>query len=111
MSSTQHGENGVRHQAEGRLTPFPTQRPASVLSPSGELTIFEASAFHGDLVKLLGVEGPRTLDLSGVPRMDAAGIQLVLAARRSGRVTVTGLTPDARRAIASLGCSVETDAP
>lgn len=88
-----------------------TQSPASVLSPSGELTIFEAAAFHGDLVSALAQEGPLTLDLSGVPRMDAAGIQLVLAARRSGRVAVTGLTPDARYAIASLGCSVETDTP
>ena len=84
-----------------------TQNSASVLSPSGELTIFEASAFHGDLVKLLGVEGPRTLDLSGVPRMDAAGIQLVLAARRSGRVTVTRLTPDACRAITMMGCDLD----
>ncbi len=69
-----------------------TQSPASVLSPSGDLTIFEATDFRNSLVTLLSQEGPVTVDLSGVKHMDCSCLQVVLAARRSGRLTVTGLT-------------------
>lgn len=78
--------------------------PPSVLAQSGEVTIFEAAAFRDALVTLLSNEGPVELDLSQVERMDTSGVQLVLAARRSGRLTVTGLTPDVRRAMAMIGC-------
>lgn len=76
----------------------------SMLSPSGELTIFEAAAFKGELVRLLEQPGLVLLDLSGVTRVDTSCVQLILSARQSGRLAVTGITPDVERTMAALGC-------
>jgi anti-anti-sigma regulatory factor len=78
-----------------------------VLLESGEITIFEATAFRDALVTLLTNEGPVTLDLSGVERIDTSGVQILLAAFRIGRLTVTGLRPEVRQSITRVGCSIE----
>lgn len=80
------------------------QSPASVLSPSGELTIFEAMDFRNELVTLLSQEGPVTVDLSNVTRMDCSCLQVMLAARRSGRLVVMGLSEQLREWMARMGC-------
>ena len=62
----------------------------SILSPMGDLTIFEAAQFHADLVALHQQEGPLQLDLTGVNHMDSSCVQLIVAATRSGRLTLHG---------------------
>lgn len=60
----------------------------SILKPIGDLTIFEASQFHEDLQSLHQQEGPLELDLSEIDRMDSSCVQLIVAATRSGRLTI-----------------------
>ena len=64
--------------------------PDSTLKPFGDLTIFEAGQFHEDLSTLQKQEGPLELDLSEVDRMDSSCVQLIVAATRSGRLTLHG---------------------
>ncbi len=85
----------------------PVLGPPQVLALSGDVTIFEVASFLDALVTLVTLRtngDPVELDLSGVERMDTAGIQLVLAACRSGRITVRGMTPCVREAVMRLGC-------
>jgi anti-anti-sigma regulatory factor len=73
------------------------------LAPSGDLTIFEAAEFKESLVKLFANEGLVSLDLSGVARVDTAGIQLILAARKQGRMLVLGIPHDLQDKLVQLG--------
>lgn len=73
------------------------------LAPSGELTIFEVAGFHQELVRPLGAQGSATIDLSRVERLDASALQLLIAAHRSGRVTVTGLRESHQAQLTALG--------
>jgi anti-anti-sigma regulatory factor len=75
-----------------------------VWAETPEVTIFEAADFRDMLVTLLSSGDPVELDLSRVERMDTSGVQLLLAARRSGRLAVTGITPGVREAMVSIGC-------
>lgn len=86
------------------MTTSSIQGAASVLSPSGDLTIFEAMDFRNELVTLLSQEGPITVDLSNVTRMDCSCLQVMLAARRSGRLVVTGATGEFQARVAQVGC-------
>lgn len=73
--------------------------------PSGELTIFEATEFKESLITLLASEGLVCLDLSQVTRVDTAGIQLMWAARRLGRLLVTGISEELQAKLTRLGFS------
>jgi anti-anti-sigma regulatory factor len=73
------------------------------LAPSGDLTVFEAAEFKASLVKLFANEGMVSLDLSGVARVDTAGIQLILAARKQGRMLVMGIPQDLQAKLTQLG--------
>lgn len=73
------------------------------LAPTGDLTIFEAAEFKESLVKLFANDGMVSLDLSGVARADTSAIQLMLAARRQGRMFVTGLSDDLQTKLNQLG--------
>lgn len=73
------------------------------LAPSGDLTVFEAAEFKESLVKLFANEGLVSLDLSGVARVDTAGIQLMLAARKQGRMVVMGISQDLQAKLTQLG--------
>ncbi len=68
-----------------------TRGGSRVLSPKGDLTIFEAAEFREALLVLHEKEGPVELDLSQVQRMDSSGVQLVVVACRGGRVRITGM--------------------
>jgi len=72
--------------------------------PTGDLTIFEAMDFRNELVTLLSQEGPVVVDLSHVKRMECSCLQVMLAARRSGRLAVTGWMEPLRKKMAELGC-------
>jgi anti-anti-sigma regulatory factor len=73
--------------------------------PTGELTIFEAAEFKESLVTLLTSEGLVCLDLSQVSRVDTAAIQLMWAARKLGRLLVTGISDELQSKVTRLGFS------
>jgi len=81
-----------------------TRGGSLVLSPKGDLTIFEAVEFREALLVLHEKEGPVELDLSQVKRMDSSGVQLVVAACRGGWVRITGMTPAIRTKFQTVGC-------
>jgi anti-anti-sigma regulatory factor len=76
----------------------------STYAPTTDLTIFEAVDFRNRLVTLLSQEGPVTVDLSKVHQIDSSCIQILLAARRSGRLTVAGASETFRLKAMQLGC-------
>jgi anti-anti-sigma regulatory factor len=73
--------------------------------PTGELTIFEVAEFKESLVTLLTSEGLVCLDLSQVSRVDTAAIQLMWAARKLGRLLVTGISEELQSKVTRLGFS------
>jgi anti-anti-sigma regulatory factor len=76
-----------------------------VCKPSGELSIFEAAEFKESLIRVLAGEGLVCLDLSQVTRVDTAAIQLMWAARKLGRLLVTGIPQELETKLAQLGFS------
>ena len=77
--------------------------PNAVLKPVGDLTIFEATQFHEDLDLLHKQEGPIELDFSEVDRIDSSCVQLIVAATRSGRLTLKGYSPQLRDRFEQIG--------
>ncbi|MCA9472428.1 MAG: STAS domain-containing protein [Nitrospirales bacterium] len=77
----------------------------AVLQPEGDLTIFEAADFRDALLTLLEHEGPVELDLAGVERVDSSGIQMLVAAARQDRFSVTGMSSAVNEKVASIGCA------
>lgn len=75
----------------------------SILKPLGDLTIFEAAQFHADLLAFHRQEGPLQIDLGEVKGMDSSCVQLMVAATRSGRVTVQGYTSRIRNTFEQIG--------
>jgi anti-anti-sigma regulatory factor len=75
------------------------------LTPTGDLTIFEVEDLKKSLVKLFQNDGLVSLDLAQVGRVDTAAIQLLWAARKEGRMFVTGMSEDLRATLNRLGFS------
>ncbi|GJL57191.1 MAG: hypothetical protein NPIRA03_00480 [Nitrospirales bacterium] len=75
----------------------------AVLRPLGDLTIFEAAQFHADLMSLHQQEGPLRIDLGAVNYMDSSCVQLLVAATRSGRVTLQGYSSRIRDKFEQIG--------
>jgi anti-anti-sigma regulatory factor len=73
--------------------------------PSGDLTIFEAVEFKEALITVFANEGLVCLDLSQVARVDTAAIQLMWAARKLGRLLVTGIPQELQTKLTRLGFS------
>lgn len=71
--------------------------------PSGDLTIFEAAEFKESLITVFQNDGLVCLDLSQVTRVDTAAIQLMWAARKLGRLLVTGIPQDLQAKLVRLG--------
>lgn len=65
---------------------------------NGELTIANAAAIKTELLQAISADGPFELDTTGVGEVDAAGLQLLLAAVRSAasRGTAIVFPPQAR---------------
>jgi anti-anti-sigma regulatory factor len=78
---------------------------SKLCKPSGELTIFEAAEFKESLLSVLANDGLVCLDLSQVARVDTAAIQLMWAARKLGRLLVTGIPPELQAKVILLGFS------
>lgn len=75
----------------------------AMLTPTGDLTIFEAEPFHAQLVALQGQEGPLELNLEGVEHIDSSCVQLIVAATRSGRLKVSGISNKVRERFEKIG--------
>ena len=75
------------------------------MAPAGDLTIFEAAEFKGGLLKLFENEGLVSIDLGSVTRVDTAVIQLLWAARKRGRMFVSGISQDLQTKLTELGFS------
>ncbi|TKB92007.1 MAG: STAS domain-containing protein [Nitrospira sp.] len=73
--------------------------------PSGDLTIFEAAEFKEALMAVLSNDGLVCLDLSQVGRVDTASMQLLWAARKLGRLLVTGISDELQTKLNRLGFS------
>ena len=73
--------------------------------PSGELTIFEAAEFKESLLALVANDGLVCMDLSQVTRVDTSAIQLMWAARKLGRLLVTGIPQELQTKLTQLGFS------
>ena len=73
--------------------------------PSGDLTIFEAAEFKEALITELANDGLVCLDLSQVGRVDTASMQLLWAARKLGRLLVTGISDELQTKLNRLGFS------
>jgi len=72
-------------------------------APSGDLTVFEAATLKDSLTKLFANDGLVCMDLSQVKRVDTAAIQLMWAARKSGRLLVTGIPNELEQKLTQLG--------
>jgi anti-anti-sigma regulatory factor len=73
--------------------------------PSGDLTIFEAAEFKEALITVLANDGLVCLDLTQVGRVDTASMQLLWAARKLGRLLVTGISDELQTKLNRLGFS------
>jgi anti-anti-sigma regulatory factor len=73
--------------------------------PEGELTIFEAASFKESLTQLIANDGLVCMDLKKVTRVDTAAIQLMWAARKLGRILVTGIPQELETKLTQLGFS------
>jgi len=78
---------------------------SKLCKPSGDLTIFEAAEFKESLLAVLANDGLVCLDLSQVTRVDTAAIQLMWAARKLGRLLVTGIPQELQTKLTRLGFS------
>ncbi|MCP9456421.1 MAG: STAS domain-containing protein [Nitrospira sp.] len=78
---------------------------ARLLVPTGDLTIFEVEEFKTSLLKLFQNEGLVSLDLSQVRRVDTAAVQLLWAAKKEGRMFVTGISETLKATFNQLGFS------
>jgi anti-sigma B factor antagonist len=54
----------------------------SLLSISGDMTIYTAAALKEELMTHIAQPGEREIDLSEVSEMDSAGLQLLILAKR-----------------------------
>lgn len=64
-----------------------------LISPSSDLTIFEVTEFMQTLHAALAVNPSVKLDLTHAGKIDASGLQVIMAAHRSGKLTLHGLSP------------------
>lgn len=81
------------------------QTDSRLCKPSGDITIFEAAEFKESLLAVFANDGLVCLDLSQVTRVDTSAIQLMWAARKLGRLLVTGIPQELQAKLTQLGFS------
>jgi anti-anti-sigma factor len=84
----------------------PVPGGGALLRLSGELTIYDAAALKTALLALPAAEGDWSLDLAGVTDVDSAGIQLLLALRRTLAARGAALRVSARSAAMNAALSL-----
>ena len=70
---------------------------------TGELTIAVAAEVKAKVATWLSGNRVITLDLSSVSRVDCAGLQVIIAAARTGRVTLRSISSAVHRAMEIVG--------
>lgn len=76
-----------------------------VLELKGDLTVAEVTVAHENIVsELSNQNGSIVIDVSGVDAIDAAGLQLIIAAQRSG-ARISCISPTLEKVAAILGLS------
>jgi len=73
------------------------------LAPSGDVTIFEVTELRHTLQTWLTAHDAVTLDLTDVRHIDASGLQLLIAAHRTGRCSLQGLSVKSREDLRRFG--------
>lgn len=69
----------------------------------GELTIAVAADVRTNIVAWVSDGRLAALDLSGVTRVDCAGLQVIIAAERTGQIALTALSSPVLRALETIG--------
>jgi anti-anti-sigma regulatory factor len=71
--------------------------------PTGDLTIATITEFKAALVDMMSDGKSGTLDLAGVRRVDAAALQVMIAAERTGRIALTSPSQPVMKAMEVIG--------
>jgi anti-anti-sigma regulatory factor len=71
--------------------------------PTGDLTIATVREFKAALVDMMSDGKSGTLDLAGVLRVDAAALQVMIAAERTGRIALTSPSQPVMKAMEAIG--------
>jgi len=71
--------------------------------PTGDLTIATVREFKAALVDMTSDGKSRTLDLAGVLRVDAAALQVMIAAERTGRIALSSPSQPVMKAMEAIG--------
>lgn len=79
------------------------EKTSPVHAVTGELTIAVAAEIKANVVTWLADGKSATLNLSGVTRVDCAGLQVIIAAERTGQVVLTALSSAIRLAMETIG--------
>ena len=87
-----------------------TANPQSV-QPLRHLTIADVVAVRATLHAQLAQGAPVVLDLSAVEQIDSAGLQLLVAAVRTGRVTIGAMNETVRDAARQVGLQLAPSTP
>jgi len=78
--------------------------------PTGDLTIATVTEFKAALVDMMSNGKSGTFDLAAVRRVDVAALQVMIAAQRTGRITLTSPSQPVMAAMAAIGFT-PTSAP
>jgi len=71
--------------------------------PTGDLTIATVTELKAALVDMISDGKSGTLDLAGVRRVDAAALQVMIAAERTGRIALTSPSQPVMKAMEVIG--------
>lgn len=77
--------------------------PPQMYVPTGNLTIATVTEFKAALVDKVSDGKSVTLDLAGVQRVDAAALQVMIAAERTGRIALTSPSQPVMKAMEAIG--------
>lgn len=79
------------------------ENASPVHAVTGELTIAVVTELKANVIAWVADRQSTTLDLSGVSRVDCAGLQVIIAAARTGRVALPSLSLAVQHAMETIG--------
>lgn len=71
--------------------------------PTGDLTIATVTELKAALVDMMSDGKSGALDLAGVRRVDAAALQVMIAAERTGRIALTSPSQPVMKSMEAIG--------
>ena len=72
-------------------------------APTGDLTIATVTEFKTALVEMISDGKSGMLDLGAVRRVDVPALQVMIAAERTGRISLKNLSQPVRKAMEAIG--------